>query len=98
MKLSEGANWTMPPAAGADAECLVLQGRPIVEPVVQYGRFVMNTKEEIQQAFCDYQRTQFGKWSWPTSNPTHGSAPDRFARHAIGRLEFVADEVAEQPG
>jgi redox-sensitive bicupin YhaK (pirin superfamily) len=42
--------------AGADgARFLVLAGRPLNEPVVQYGPFVMNTREEIEAAVRDYQ-------------------------------------------
>jgi redox-sensitive bicupin YhaK (pirin superfamily) len=42
--------------AGADgARFLVLAAKPIKEPVVQYGPFVMNTREEIEQAIRDYQ-------------------------------------------
>lgn len=34
---------------------LIINGRPIGEPVVQYGPFVMNTRDEINEAMRDYQ-------------------------------------------
>jgi redox-sensitive bicupin YhaK (pirin superfamily) len=74
-------------AAGADVDALLLQGRPIAEPVVQYGPFVMNTQAEIREAISDYQRTQFGGWPWPSDAPVHPRGEGRFARHADGRIE-----------
>ena len=42
-------------AGPAGCRCLLLSARPIGEPIAQYGPFVMNTREEIEQAVRDYQ-------------------------------------------
>jgi quercetin 2,3-dioxygenase len=72
----------------------ILETRPLgfpCEPVAQHGPFVMNTREEIQRAFADYQRTRFGGWPWPSSEPVHPRDAGRFAKHADGMVERVED-------
>jgi len=72
------------------AEVLVLQGRPIGEPVAQYGPFVMNDRAGIETAFREYSDTGFGGWPWPTGEPVHGTSPERFARRPDGVVERPA--------
>ncbi len=78
--------------AGDDGcELLMLQGRPIGQPVVQHGPFVMNSRAEIQRAIGDYQKTRFGGWPWPKDDPVHARTEGRFAKHADGRVETKED-------
>jgi quercetin 2,3-dioxygenase len=60
-------------------EILLLQGRPINEPVAQQGPFVMNTQDEIRQAYEDYRRTQFGGWPWKEDAVVFPREKGRFA-------------------
>ncbi len=53
--LSRGSSIRLSAKEGKGAKALVLAGKPIGEPIVQYGPFVMNTREEIEQAIADYQ-------------------------------------------
>lgn len=70
-----------------ECKVLILQGRPINEPVVQHGPFVMNTIEEIQETYREFQRTRFGGWPWPKYDNVHAANKGRFAQHADGSVE-----------
>ncbi|KAJ3032075.1 UNVERIFIED_CONTAM: hypothetical protein HDU68_006854 [Siphonaria sp. JEL0065] len=74
-------------------EILVLQGKPIGEPVAQHGPFVMNTEEEISKAFSDYRKTQFGGWPWPEDAVVFPREKGRF--HAMkGQAEELPPKKA----
>lgn len=75
-------------AGNEDCYLLLLQGKPINEPMVQYGPFVMNSETEIHEAFRDYQTTHFGGWPWPKQEQTHPREKGRFAKHADGKEEL----------
>ncbi len=69
------------------AEFLLLQAKPIGEPVVQHGPFVMNSRDDIVRTIQDYQRTGFGGWPWPRNDMVHGDTIERFAKYPDGRIE-----------
>jgi hypothetical protein len=68
------------------AHLLMLQGKPIAEPVAKYGPFVMNTEAEIQQAMQEYRTTQFGGWPWQHHDQVHPKNKGRFAKYPDGKL------------
>lgn len=65
---------------------LLLEGEPINESVAQYGPFVMNTAKEIEEAYRDYQNTQFGGWPWTQEELVHSRETGRFARYPDGSV------------
>ncbi|TLP79598.1 pirin family protein [Maribacter sp. ACAM166] len=73
-------------AMNSDANILVLQGKPINEPVAKYGPFVMNTEEELENTMDEFRLTQFGGWPWRYPDHTHETKRGRFAKYPDGSL------------
>ena len=71
-----------------ESNLLLLEGEPIGEPVVSYGPFVMNSQEEIVEAFSDYRSTGFGGWPWDRDDFIHPREKGRFSKYPDGKLEY----------
>ena len=69
-----------------ESRMLVLQGKPINEPVYQHGPFVMNSQQEIYDAFEDYKNTEFGGWPYDSPAPVHAREKGRFAQFGDGTV------------
>lgn len=65
---------------------LLLQAKPIGEPVVQHGPFVGNTAQDIRNTMNLYYATQFGGWPWDGMDNVHPREKGRFAKFADGTV------------
>lgn len=70
------------------AKILMLQGRPIEEPVARYGPFVLNTEAELHQVFRDYHAGKFGVWPFDIDDPVNKLTDGRFSRTKDGQVSF----------
>lgn len=65
---------------------LLLQGKPINEPIVQHGPFVVNQESEVREVMLEFQQSQFGGWPWPSHEHVHAREKGRFAKYPDGKL------------
>ncbi|MBS4539008.1 pirin family protein [Clostridium sp. D2Q-11] len=71
-----------------DSYLLLLEGEPINEPAINYGPFVMNTMDEINEAYKDYEETKFGGWPWDRVDPVNPSDSGRFAKYGENNIDI----------
>ncbi|WP_374668396.1 pirin family protein [Acinetobacter sp.] len=79
-------------AGNAEARILWLEGEPIGEDVAMRGPFVMNTAQELDDAFRRYRATRFGEWPWPNPAPVFERSQPRFASYDGGKREEYPEE------
>jgi redox-sensitive bicupin YhaK (pirin superfamily) len=80
-------------AGETEARILWLEGEPIGAPVAMRGPFVLNTNQELDDAFRRYRATHFGEWPWPSPAPVFAREQVRFASYEGGQRQ----EFPEQP-
>lgn len=61
LRLTQEGDVVVNNVSGEEVRFLLLAGKPLREPIVQYGPFVMNTSEQIEQALADYRSGNFGQ-------------------------------------
>jgi redox-sensitive bicupin YhaK (pirin superfamily) len=81
LQLAASDRVTLTNPSKKEAYLILMQGKPINEPVAKYGPFVMNESHEIESVIAKYRITEFGGWPWPKAEMTHGSEPIRFATY-----------------
>jgi len=79
---------------GDVVEALLLQGRPIAEPVVQRGPFVATSQAKLRDMMARYQATEFGSWPFKTDEPANPREQGRFAKYPDGRV--TAPDVSRE--
>lgn len=82
---------------GTEMHVLILQGRPIGEPVVQHGPFVGNTRADIERAFTEYRATGFGGWPWPEDAMVFPRTEGRFAKYVTTGPDGKKTERIDRP-
>ena len=68
-----------------EAFLFFLQGKPIEEAVVQYGPFVADSREALNETMNEYRKTEFGGWPWSTPDPVHPRSMGRFSKTPDGK-------------
>lgn len=76
----------------SNARVLWLEGEPIGKPVAMRGPFVLNTEQELNDAFKRYRETRFGEWPWPSDAPVFHKDTPRYATYEGGKFEEYPDK------